>query len=257
MTTSGPVPIKNVTALMVLTERLIGRGPNLPGFGVFNGHSGYGKSMACIFVQNRLNALYVEVGDTWSRRTLLTAILTELGMPPINPNRATLSDLASAAVKALGDDPTRPLIVDEADKCVDKGMIELVRELQDKSHAPIVLVGEEMLPSKLLKIERVHNRVLDYVMAQKCDIDDAAQLAHAFAPKLAIEPNLLAAIVSRSDGRARRIVTNIHHAEEIARNKGLKKIDLDAWGNRPWHTSEPPLPRSVQPFKSAGSAVPA
>src|SRR3954468_7180118 len=152
----GPVALENVASFMAMTMRLVDRAPHLPGFGVCHGPSGYGKTYASIFAQNKTKAIRVEVGDSWTRRTLLRNILRECG--EIVKEKWPISDLSDMAKSVLGEDPRRPLIVDEADKLVDKGFIELMRELQESSGAPVILIGEEKLPAKLLTVERMHNR---------------------------------------------------------------------------------------------------
>lgn len=251
---AGPVPLKNVAAFMSMTMQLIERGPHLPGFGVCHGHSGLGKSLASIFAQNKTQAIRVEVGESWTKRTFLRTVLRELSMEP-RKKSATIPDMAEDVIAALGDDPRRPLIVDEADKLVDKGHIELVRELQEHSGAPVILIGEEKLPAKLLQVERIHNRVLAWCPAQPCDLDDAKKLADAFAPKLTIADDLLKTILAQSQGRARRIVVNINRAVDIARNKGVHIVDLKHWGNSAFFTGEPPLPRHMQPFEKTRGAA--
>ncbi len=64
------------------------------------------------------------------------------------------------------------------DKLVDKGMIELVRDINKAAQVPVLLVGEELLPQKLEQYERVHNRVLEWVLAQPCDLADARAQAN-------------------------------------------------------------------------------
>ena len=128
-------------------------------------------------------------------------------------------------------------------------MIEIVRELHEYSGAPIILVGEEKLPAKLLNVERVHNRVLEWFPAQPCDIEDTQQLARAFAPLVAIADDLLEHIRSQSGGRARRIVVNLARVGELARNKGLKSIDRAAIGTAQLYTGEPPAVRHVDAYK--------
>lgn len=240
----GPVAIKNVAGFMALTMRLVERDPDEPGFGVCHGFSGYGKTRSSLFAQNKTNATRVEVRDSWSRRTLLDAILSELGKKKAS-KRETILDLAARTIDALGDDPRRPLIIDEADRLVDKRITGIVLELQECSGVPVILIGEETLPEKLLTIERMHNRVLDWFPAQPCDLDDTRALAKAFAPGLKLGDDLLDMIRVRSAGRARRIVTNIGTAREIARNKSLSTLDLGAWGDHRWHTGEPPQTRST------------
>jgi DNA transposition AAA+ family ATPase len=246
-TQSGPVALKNVASFMALTMRLVDRAPHLPGLGVCHGHSGIGKTWASIYGQNKTRAIRVEVGDSWTRRTLLRNILREFGETV--KERWPISDMVDLAVAALGDDPRRPLFIDEADKLVDKGMIEIVRELQESSGAPVILIGEEKLPAKLLAHERVHNRVLDWFPAQPCDLDDARELAKSFAPRVNIKDDLLDAIRASSGGRARRIVVNLAHASEIARNKSLTTLDRKTWGDVAFFTGEPPTPRHVEAFQ--------
>lgn len=248
----GPVALKNVAALMAMTTLLIERDPHLPGIGVCHSPSGYGKTYASIFTQNKTRAIRVEVRDSWTRRTFLLAILHELGSRP--SKRQSISDLASLAIEGLGHDAGRPLIVDEADKLVDKGMIEIVRELHECSCAPVILIGEEKLPSKLLAIERVHNRVLHWFPAQPCDLEDTQVLAQAFAPRVKITSEMLDFIRQQSGGRARRIVTNLAQIAEHARNRNLKVVDPSVWGDRPLHTGEPPTPRPVEAFKRQRAA---
>lgn len=241
----GPVALKNVATFMAMTMRLVERDQHLPGIGVCSSPSGFGKTYASIFAQNKTGAIRVEVGDTWTRRTLLRAILKELGEPV--RERVPAADMAEKVIVALGNESGRPLIIDEADKLVDRNMIETVRELHEHSGAPVILIGEERLPGKLLNVERVHNRVLHWMQAEPCDLDDVRALAAAFAPKLAISNELLDAIRVASMGRARRVVVNISNVAEFCRNKSLLAIGIEKWRGE-FYTGEPPAARVVPPF---------
>jgi DNA transposition AAA+ family ATPase len=193
------------------------------------------------------------VGDSWTRKTLLQTILREFGEVP--KGRHSIADLAQQCSTALGNDSSRVLIIDEADKLVDKGMIEIVRELQEASGTPVILIGEEKLPTKLLAVERIHNRVLHWFAAQPCDIEDTALLAAAFAPRIDIAEDLLDHIRQQSGGRARRIVVNLARVAEFCRNQHIRQIDLKKWGGHALYTGEPPAPRAVVPFAKPVKAV--
>lgn len=240
--------LKNVLAMMQLVEKLRSRPPHLPNIGVMHGPSGYGKSWAATYAENRTRAIRVEVCDSWTRKTLLKAILFELGteMP-----RGTVADMAGRAVELLGEDLHRPLLIDEADKLVDKGMVELVRELAEFSQVPVVLIGEEALPTKLARVERVHNRVLDWAPAQPCDLEDTRKLAALYVGRLTISDGLLHRVWLESEGRARRIVTNLHHIAEWARNHGSQNVDEGYDGRI--YTGEAPTPRGT-PFRAVRHA---
>ncbi len=230
--------LKNVASCMVTMERLRDRGPGRPGLGVFYGHSGFGKTYAAIYVQNRTRAARVEVGDSWSRKVLLEKLCLELGLE----TKGTIQKLVDRVVETLVDDD-RPVIIDEADKLCDKGLIEMVRQLQEESGAPFLLLGEEKLPAKMELVERVHNRVLVWEPAQPCDAEDARALADLLSP-IGIADDLLDLIRERSHGRARRIVVNLDLVVEAARNLGrtsMAAADYDG----PFYTGSAPRPRGM------------
>lgn len=228
--------LKNVAAMMGLVHRLADRGNHLPGLGVFHGFSGFGKTYAAIYAQNKTGGLRVEIGDSWTRRTFLQHVMRELG---VNDPRGTVAELAERAIERLAEPGHPPLFIDEADKLVDKGMIELVREMHEAAQVPVILIGEETLPQKLMRSERTHNRVLEWVPAQPCDLEDARKLAAIFAPGLSISEKLLAAAVQASDGRARRLVVNFDRMAEWARTEGVMVLDEQSWAQG-FYTGTPP-----------------
>ena len=239
-TTPRFAPLRNVALMSVLVERLIERAPHLPGFGVFHGYSGYGKTYAAIYAQNATGGPRVEIGDSWTRKTFLRAILKELG---VHEPRGTVADMAEQVIGRLAEPGHPPLFIDEADKLIDKGMIELARELQEGSQCPLILIGEELLPQKLERSERTHNRVLEFATAQPCDLEDARKLASALAPRFVFADELLSRIVAESEGRARRIVTNIDRCVEWARGVGTNTLDGEYSGS--FYTGRSPVRRRV------------
>jgi DNA transposition AAA+ family ATPase len=241
MRTGTLAPLKNVVLFRGLVDRVTKRAAHLPGIGCFYGHSGFGKTFSAVSTANRTKAYCVEVGDTWTRRTLTDAIIRELGLT----GQGSVGDRVALIVDRLQEDASRPLIIDEADYLVRKGMVDLVREIHDKSLVPVILIGEELLPQKLQGYERTHNRVLDWVAAQPCDFEDAQHLARLYAPGLAIADELLKALIKASDGRARRICVNLERIREEAMTQGRKAMDAKTWGERPFFTGEPPKRRAA------------
>lgn len=234
-------PLKNVASMLTLATRLIERAPHLPGLGAFYGYSGYGKSWAAIYLQNKRDALRVEVGESWTKLTLIKAVLRELG---VNEPKGTVATLTEAAIERLSRPGHPPLLIDEADRLVDKGFIEIVREIHEASQVPIILIGEEELPAKLARSERTHNRVLAWMPAQPCDLEDAQLLAQLYVPGwLTIAPDLLDHLRNKSQGRARRICSNIDNVTEWAKIRNAKLVDLKSYDG-PIDTGEPPK-RSV------------
>ncbi len=228
-TSGDTAPIKNVAACLSLVRSLQNRHPLQPNLGVFAGFSGYGKSVAALYSQNKTGAAYVEVSDTWTRAKLLKAILLELGN---NQPKGTLSDMEDEIIGTLARDPNRPLIIDESDKLVDKRMIELVRMIAKKSNAPVLLIGEELFPKKLEGVDRFRDLVLVMGYAQPCDLDDTRKLAQTFYPHLMIADDLLDMARDRGDGRVRRIGNTLHSIAEFSNVRGLETVALADYDGR-------------------------
>lgn len=232
-------PLQNVALFTSLVRRVSDRPGHLPGMATFHGYSGYGKTFAATFAANKYNARYVEMGESWTKKKLAESILTELGVQ----NKArTISDQMDQIVEALAIDGV-PLIIDEADYLATKGLINLVREIHDKSGAPVIMIGEEGLPGQLSKWERVHNRVLDWVPAQPATTDDAKHLARLYCPGVEVEGELLSQITEAASGRARRICVSLERVRELAATQGLEKVGLQEWGDRQFFRGQPPARR--------------
>jgi DNA transposition AAA+ family ATPase len=212
-----PAPLKNVASFNGLVKRVVNRAPDLPGLAVFHGRSGLGKTKAAVYGANSSRATYVEVGQFTTAKSLLRSILVELGeMRP----RGSVADMVEQAIMRLAADPTRPLIIDEAHWIAAKRFVDLLRELHDKSLAPVIMIGEETLPQQLEAFERVHNRVLEWVQAVPCDLEDARHLARSYCPDLKIAEDRLAAIVTETKGNTRRIVVALARELEEVRRLG-------------------------------------
>lgn len=237
--------LKNMFLCHQMTANLLARPADMDRFGVFYGWSGLGKTYASIYVKNKTRGRLIEADVTWDRKTLLRAILTECGETDL---RGTIADLTQRAIFSLGDDPTRPLIIDEADKLVDRGMIEIIRALHDKARVAVVLIGEEMLPAKLKPIERVDNRVMFWQPAQPCDLEDCAKLAEVFLPGVKISELLLDRVRDEAEGKARRVVNTLSNMEEFARTHKLDALDLVNYGGEIF-TGSPP--RRAAPKRAA------
>lgn len=219
--TGSWAPLKNVAAGLDVAGRIMKRPVGVDGLGVYFGPSGYGKSKTCTFLQLKFNAVYLEVFDFWTRRQFVSNLLRELG---VDAPRGTIGDMMQRAIELLAYDPDRLMIIDEADKLVDKGMIELVRDLYKAAKIPVLLVGEERLPEKLARYERCQNRVTAFGMANPADLDDARTLAGFYQPQLTLEDDLLQHIVDETRGVTSRIVTTLAEVGQFAKTKGVRQL---------------------------------
>lgn len=125
--------LRNVSICSAAVDLAVKREIHLPGIVVFHGNSGYGKSTAAAFVANRTKAYYVEVGQNWTRRKFVLAILRQMGM---GEERGTVGDLIDKVAEQLALSG-RPLIIDEMDS-----VLEVTGEIIDRAETNQRTVGE-------------------------------------------------------------------------------------------------------------------
>ena len=229
-------PLTNVGLCLALLERAVNRPQTLPGMVVFHGPSGYGKSTAAAFVRNKLNACYVECKSTWTKKALLTEILREMGVAP----HKTVYEMYNQICEHLVG---RILIIDEMDHIVDRKLVEVIRDIYEGSQAPMLLIGEEQLPSKLEQWERFHGRILDWQAAQPVGLADVAHLSRLYCPGLDVGEDLLIRIHDLSKGSVRRVCVNLAKVFEEARRSGMKEVCVESWGARELYTGRAPARR--------------
>jgi DNA transposition AAA+ family ATPase len=205
---------------------------------VLYGFSGYGKTTAASKLVNMFDAIHVEAKSFWTRKTVLEEILHGMGLKP----EATISKMFLQVCRELSD-TGKPLIIDEMDHLVDKGAVEIIRDIHDKTDAPILLIGEERLPSKLAKWERVHGRIMVWAAAPPANIDDARELAGHYAAGIEVRDDLLHLIVDKAHGSVRRICVNLDRAKGEAIARGISSIGISEWGKGDIYTGEAPPPR--------------
>ena len=109
-------PLTNVARMAGLLDELKGRVFGAPGFGVFHGPPGYGKTFGAIFCAVELDAIHLLVQSEWSKKFFLQQLLRELG----HSGKGPVPELVQAATQALAIE-SRPLIIDEADRILEIG----------------------------------------------------------------------------------------------------------------------------------------
>jgi chromosomal replication initiation ATPase DnaA len=240
MSVSKIVALTNVGLLASAIERAQARPMGLPGLVAMYGASGLGKSVGAAFAANRYRAYYVECRDTWSKKAFLQAILREMSILPA----ATLSQMVDQVAEQLSRS-TRPLIIDDVQYLLDKAVANVLTDIYNASQGTMVLIGEERVPTSLAKLERLHNRVLEWVPAQPATLEDMQALAAASYPKLRIDAALLEDLRRAVNGCLRRVAVNLYRIYSEAEAIGLETVDLPQWQqlSRGWFTGEAPVRR--------------
>jgi DNA transposition AAA+ family ATPase len=229
------VPLTNVGLLASAIDRAMMRPVGLPGLVVQYGPSGYGKSVAAAFAANQHRAYYVECRDTWTKKAFLQAVLRDMSIIPAR----TLSEMVDQIAEQLTRSG-RPLIVDDVQYLLEKAAANVLTDLHNASQGTIVLIGESTVPSRLIKLERLHNRVLEWVPAVPASLDDLRDLAVATYPSLSISDDLLEDLRKQVGGCLRRAAANLYRVHTEAQVMGKKVVDLATWGSKGWFTGEAP-----------------
>ena len=233
-------PLTNVGLCMSAVERAMRRTLGLPGIVEFHGPSGYGKSTAAVHVCTRLRAYYVAVQSNWTRKAFILNVLREMEIMPAK----SLPDMVAQVSEQLSLS-SRPLIIDEADLLLAReGGANLIKDLYESSMSTIMLIGEELLPNKIQRWERLHGRVLEWVPAQPVSLADARLLARIYAPGVQVADDLLAYLVDKAVGSVRRVIVNLDSVRDEAQKVGWETVDRAAWGDRPIYTGMPPKRRA-------------
>ncbi|WP_339524184.1 AAA family ATPase [Pseudomonas sp. EL_65y_Pfl2_R96] len=240
MSVSKIVPLTNVGLLSAAIERAHSRPMGLPGLVVMYGASGLGKSVGAAFAANLHRAYYVECRDTWSKKAFLQAILREMSIAP----GQTLSVMVDQVAEQLSRSG-RPLLIDDVQYLLEKAVANVLTDIYNASQGTIVLIGEERVPSSLAKLERLHNRVLEWVPAQPATLDDLRSLAKASYPTLKISDDLLEDLRHKVRGCLRRVAVNLYKVYSETQAMAMDSIDLAGWGSRGWFTGEAPVRRAA------------
>ncbi len=233
--------VRNVALLNQMMDKAINRHPSLPGLLVYAGPSGYGKTFACAYAAQRHRAIHIEVTDDATKAHFLRTLIEVLGIR----TGKTIPEMRQGVTDELRNSRT-PLIVDEADRALRRGLIELIRDIHTFSRQPIALVGEERLPQRLRADERVHNRVLEWGQANRLVLKEAAAFAAIYCAGVTLTEDLLSYLLAETNGIARRLVVNLDRAASMARAARLSQFSRKDWGDEPVYTGKAPQARAFR-----------
>jgi len=164
---------------------------------------------------------YIRATDIMSRRALLSRIVAELGEQPAY--RA--DDLFGQAVDMLIDQP-RTLIVDEVDYLCRGGMVEVLRDLNDITNVPVVMVGMHQLDQKLKRFRHLYDRFSAVVRFRAFDVEDIAGIAEQIC-EAQISPDGIKFIHDRGHGKFRRTMIWFSRAEQLAKRNNLDLVTAE------------------------------
>jgi len=236
-----PAQLTNMRLAMTAMLKIAEAPPGVPRLGLFFGQSGYGKSVAAAHISAHFDGIYVVAEPTWTQRAMLEAIASELCIAKLERSAPRLL----AQIKDQLTASPQPLVIDETDYIVDRDWIEIIRAIHDATRIPILMIGEETLPSKLKKRERFDNRILVSQPAEPASVEDALLLRDHYCNRAVVENDLVVDIHAACHGVTRRIVVNLQQAQAEAMAAGTASMNRERWANRPFMTGQLPRRRKV------------
>jgi len=220
------IPISNVQRLAEAADALLNRAYGMPGMGLVEGPTGYGKTTAVAWLVTRVNGVFVRALATTTPSSLLDSICKELGIGKRSTNVATVEDI----VRKLAE-TGRPLFIDEADYLADKRrLIETLRDIHDLATVPVVLIGMHGFRRKLTPLQQLTGRIAQWVDFQAASEFDARVLARELA-EVDVDDALVGKLHAAAQGSVRLLVVGLAQIEQRAKNRGLRKIGVNEWGH--------------------------
>ncbi len=214
------VRTKNVKKFITLANNLINRAEGVPGMALIYGEPGVGKTQSALWWAANNDGILVTAKKTMSPHWLLEDIVKELDETPLFKS----SDLFEQVVKSLIKYP-RVIIVDEVDYLTsDKSTVEMLRDIHDRTHNPIIVMGMSFADKKLKRYTHLYDRFSEILHFETFNNEDVAYLINELSEiKFTTEA---IDYIQQTGNRFRQIVKLINKAEEIAAANDLKEIDL-------------------------------
>lgn len=215
------VKTKNVKGFMNLIFNLKSKPENISKIGLVYGEAGLGKTKTALYLAIQHDAIYVRATNSMTPKWLLEEIAKELGEIP----RFYTADIFRQCVNALKSKP-QLIIVDEIDYLLaDFRAIESLRDLNDETDVPIILVGMNLAKHKLKKHNHLLDRISEIYHFKEFDFLDVKQIVNELS-EVEITDCAVKTIHSKHK-RFRQIVRTIDSLEKIAVANELTKIDVD------------------------------
>lgn len=166
------VKTKNVKRLVALLDEVQKLPSNIPKLALVYGEYGLGKTHSVIWWATRNDAIYVRANNEMTQNGLLKAIAEELG----ERSFFMMQDNYNLILKHLKSE-SKIIIVDEVDYLIgNKHVIEILRDIQDNTGTPIVLVGMGFVDKKISRFKHFDDRIYKKLKFEHFDENDIKEI---------------------------------------------------------------------------------
>ncbi len=188
------------------------------GNGLFFGPPGTGKTDVGQWYSAEKGVPYIRARKVSSQRSLLAIIVNELGLSPAFRS----DDLFQQIVEELIGRPT-PIIIDEVDYLLKNNMVEILRDINDMTNTPIIMMGMEHVDKKLRLCRHLYDRFTAIIRFELFDKKEIANLAEQ-ACAVQLSDCGVEFIEKKGQGKLRLTMTWFTRAEQLGKRNGLDQI---------------------------------
>lgn len=213
------VKTKNVKQLVALLDEVQKLPSNIPKLALVYGEHGLGKTHSVIWWATRNDAIYVRANNEMTQNGLLKAIVEELG------ERAYfyMQENYNLILKYLKQNP-QIIIVDEVDYLVgSKNVIEILRDIQDNTGVPIILVGMGAMDKKIARFKHFEDRIYKKLRFEHFSPDDIKEILEQITEIKFTEDAIL--YLSTRTNQFRQLVKLLEKIEKLSQRNGIDEFD--------------------------------
>lgn len=150
---------------------------------------------------------------------LLKVIVEELGERPF----FFMQENFNLVLKHLRFEP-KIIVVDEVDYLVgNKNAIEVLRDIQDNTGVPIVLVGMGMMDKKIARFKHFDDRIYKKLKFEHFDENDIKEILESMT-ELNFTDDAITYLATRTN-QFRQLVKVVNKIEKVAETNQIKELD--------------------------------
>ena len=213
------IKTKNVKRLIALLDEVQKLPPNIPKLALVYGEHGLGKTHSVIWWATRNDAIYVRANNEMTQNGLLKVIVEELGERPF----FFMQENFNLVLKHLRLEPTI-IAVDEVDYLVgNKNAIEVLRDIQDNTGVPIVLVGMGMMDKKIARFKHFDDRIYKKLKFEHFDENDIKEILESMT-ELNFTDDAITYLATRTN-QFRQLVKLLEKIEKLSKTNSIDDFD--------------------------------
>ena len=213
------IKTQNVKRFITLMEELKKLSPNIPKLAMVYGEHGLGKTHSVIWWATRNDAIYVRANNDINQNGLLKLIVEELGERPF----FFMQENYNLILKHLRTEP-KIIIVDEVDYLFNyHNAIEILRDIQDNTGVPILLVGMGMVDKKIARLKHFNDRIYKKLKFEHFDENDIKEILESLTD-LNFTDDAITYLSTRTN-QFRQLVKLINHIEKSSKINEIKDLD--------------------------------